>query len=373
MINNSDIERMSQAIQLARLGQYTTRPNPNVGCVITDQNNNFIASGYHRQAGQAHAEILALQAAAERAQNSTVYVTLEPCCHQGKTGPCVEALIAAKVKRVVLAMQDPNPLVAGKGRAALLAAGIQVDSDVCRDQAQALNRGFIKRMQTGLPWVTIKTASSLDGRTALANGCSQWITSAAARRDVHTMRARYDAIMTGIGTVLADDPSLNVRSADIEQVVQPLRVVMDPNLTMPSDAKMLGLAGQTLVFTDKNSSDIDLKLSQQCEIMPLDTHNGRFDMRTVLTCLGAREINNVMVEAGSTLCGALITHHCVDEIVHYLAPTYLGEGQREAANKGMFNLGSLTAIDQGIGLTITDQRNIGVDVRITASISYSTK
>lgn len=370
MITTRDVVRMSQAIQLAKQGQYTTRPNPNVGCVITDQNDNFIASGFHQKAGQAHAEIIALQQAGPRALGSNVYVTLEPCCHQGKTGPCVEALIAAQVKRVIFAMQDPNPLVAGKGCQALVDAGIAVESDVCRTQAEVLNRGFIKRMQSGMPWVTIKTATSLDGRTALANGQSQWITSQAARQDVHAMRARYDAIMTGIGTVLADDPSLNVRCADISSVVQPLRVVLDPHSAMPNDAKMLALEGETLVFNDRAVTDLDPYLAEQCEILPFDTHNGRFDMRAVLALLAERQINNVMVEAGSALGGALIQQQCVDEIVHYIAPIYLGEGSREATNKGMFNLGALEQLNEGVALNITDLRNVGGDVRITASVTY---
>lgn len=365
MTTRCDIERMSQAIQLARQGQYSTRPNPNVGCVITDSNNEYIASGYHRRAGHAHAEINALQQAGQRAKGSTVYVTLEPCCHQGKTGPCVQALIEAQVRRVVIAMQDPNPLVAGKGCEALRQAGIEVTENVLPELAATLNKGFIKRMQHGLPWVTLKIASSLDGRNALANGESQWITSAPARQDVHMMRARYDAIMTGIGTVLADDPSLTARDVDIAELMQPLRVVLDVNLDMPLSAKLLSQPGNTLIVTATGNDTHRFDEIENCETLKLELHDEHFDLKQLLHALAAREINSVMVEAGASIMGGLVQHQCADQIVHYLAPCYLGEGSR-----GLFNLGKLESLDQAIRLVTTDIRNVGMDVRINALIEY---
>jgi diaminohydroxyphosphoribosylaminopyrimidine deaminase/5-amino-6-(5-phosphoribosylamino)uracil reductase len=365
MNTRCDIERMSQAIQLARLGQYSTRPNPNVGCVITDAHNQFIASGYHQRAGGAHAEIHALNEAGSAAKGSTVYVTLEPCCHEGKTGPCSEALIAAQVGRVVIAMQDPNPLVAGNGSAALRAAGIQVTENVLPELAAQMNQGFIKRMSQGLPWVTLKMASSLDGRNALANGQSQWITSAEARRDVHTMRARYDAIMTGIGTVLADDPSLNVRDVEMTEVMQPHRVVLDPDLKMPINAKMLSLPGNTLIVTATGKNSQAFEAIEHCEVLHLDVTQHRFDLKQLMQQLAAREINSVMVEAGAALMGGLVQQQCADQIVHYLAPCYLGEGSR-----GLFDLGGLEYLDQAVRIQPTDIRNVGVDVRISALIEY---
>lgn len=365
MTTRCDIERMSQAIQLARQGQYSTRPNPNVGCVITDADNEFIASGYHQRAGHAHAEINALQQAGQRAKGSTVYVTLEPCCHQGKTGPCVQALIEAQVRRVVIAMQDPNPLVAGKGCEALRQAGIEVTENVLPELAATLNKGFIKRMQHGLPWVTLKIASSLDGRNALANGESQWITSAPARQDVHMMRARYDAIMTGIGTVLADDPSLTARDVDIAELMQPLRVVLDVNLDMPLTANLLSQPGNTLIVTAAGNDTQRFDKIDNCETLKLELHDDHFDLKQLLQALAAREINSVMVEAGASIMGDLVQHQCADQIVHYLAPCYLGEGSR-----GLFNLGTLESLDQAIRLVTTDIRNVGVDVRINALIEY---
>ena len=348
MNTRCDIERMSQAIQLARLGQYSTRPNPNVGCVITDAHNQFIASGYHQRAGGAHAEIHALTEAGSAAKGSTVYVTLEPCCHEGKTGPCTEALIAAEVSRVVIAMQDPNPLVAGNGSAALRAAGIQVTENVLPEFAAQLNQGF-----------------SLDGRNALANGQSQWITSAEARHDVHVMRARYDAIMTGIGTVLADDPSLNVRDVEIAGLMQPHRVVLDPDLKMPINAKMLTLPGNTLIVTTTGKNTQAFEAIEHCEVMQLDVTQHRFDLKQLMQQLAAREINSVMVEAGAVLMGGLVQQQCADQIVHYLAPCYLGEGSR-----GLFDLGGLEHLDQAVRIQTTDIRNVGVDVRISALIEY---
>ena len=365
MTTRCDIERMSQAIQLARQGQYSTRPNPNVGCIITDSNDEYIASGYHRRAGQAHAEINALQQAGQRAKGSTVYVTLEPCCHQGKTGPCVQALIEAQVSRVVIAMQDPNPLVAGKGCEALRQAGIEVTENVLPELAATLNKGFIKRMQHGLPWVTLKIASSLDGRNALANGESQWITSAPARQDVHMMRARYDAIMTGIGTVLVDDPSLTARDVDLAELMQPLRVVLDVNLDIPLSAKLLSQPGNTLIVTATGNDTRRFDEIENCETLKLELHDEHFDLKQLLQALAAREINSVMVEAGASIMGDLVQHQCADQIIHYLAPCYLGEGSR-----GLFNLGGLENLDQAVRIVTKDIRNVGVDVRINALIEY---
>ena len=361
---------MAHALRLARRGRFTTRPNPNVGCVITDTDGNIVAGAYHQRSGEAHAEVLALQQAGEKARAGTVYVSLEPCCHQGKTGPCTQALIEAGVKRVVAAMEDPNPLVAGDGMRQLEQHGIQVACGVLEQQARELNAGFIKRMQTGLPYVTVKSAISIDGNTALHNGVSQWITSPVAREDAQQLRAQSDAIMTGIGTVLADDPALTVRltpeQLNIETLVmQPLRVIIDPHLKISSQAKMLSLPGDTLIFTGRQDIDQALADTTHCNVVRLDPQQGQLDLVQIMRRLAKREINSVLVEAGPNLVGRLLTQHLVDEMIIYIAPKIFG-----SAAKGMADIGRLDMMDEQISLEYKDIRRVGEDLRITVTVKY---
>ena len=370
MSDQHDVECMAHALRLARQGRFTTRPNPNVGCVIVDAGGDLVAAEFHRRAGDAHAEILALQKAGEKARGATVYVSLEPCCHQGKTGPCTQALIAAEVKRVVVAMQDPNPQVAGKGIEQLQQHGIQVDCGVLTEQAQELNAGFVKRMQSGIPYVTVKSAISIAGKTALHNGTSKWITDTAARNDVQRLRAQSDAVMTGIGTVLADDPSLNVRLTPEqlglnEEVMQPARVVIDPQLQMPAQSKMFSLPGQTIVFAGRQSASQMQTNVTGGEVVLLEEQQGQLDLRQVLQQLAQREINSVLVEAGSNLVGNLMAQNLVDEMIIYVAPKIFG-----SAAKGMAEIGAIDIMDEHISLEYKDVRRVGDDLKITALIKH---
>lgn len=354
---------MARALRLAERGLYTTHPNPRVGCVIV-RNGEIVGEGWHQRAGEPHAEVHALRAAGDKAEGATVYVTLEPCSHFGRTPPCANALVGAGVARVVAAMVDPNPLVSGKGLEILRAAGIEVESGLLEAQARALNPGFIKRMETGLPWVRVKSAMSLDGRTAMASGESSWITGDSARADVHRLRARSEAMVTGIGTVLADDPSMNVRLPDAPEVVQPLRVVLDPNLMMPADAKMLALPGDTLVLTSVGEGDdIEDLIATGAEIRWLGGDAGHVDLNQVLKTLAELGVNEVMVEAGATVSGAFLAAGLVDELIVYLAPHLMGDAAR-----GLFHLPAIEAMDQRIDLHITDIRAVGRDWRITARV-----
>lgn len=360
----ADYYYMSRALQLARKGLYTTDPNPRVGCVIV-KGGEVIGEGWHERAGEPHAEVHALRAAGNRASGATVYVTLEPCCHHGKTPPCSEALIKAQVTRVVVAMQDPHWRVAGQGLQQLRDADIEVETGVLETQAKVLNPGFIKRMQTGRPYVRNKLAMSLDGRTAMASGESKWITSEAARRDVQRLRARSSAIVTGVGTVLADDPSMTVRLDDIEH--QPLRVVVDTHLSMPATARMLQQPGRTLVMTCSEDEAAKEALEQAgAEVVRLPFCNNTVDMRAVLDTLGEMEVNEVLVEAGATLSGAMLQAGLIDELVIYVAPILMGDDAR-----GLFRLPGLETMQQKIGLDITDMRAVGKDWRITARVTPS--
>ena len=361
---------MAHAIKLAHKGIYTTHPNPRVGCVIV-KNDQIIGEGYHQRAGQPHAEVLALRDANNDAQNATAYVTLEPCSHTGKTPPCANALIEAGVSQVIVAMQDPNPQVSGQGIKKLQDAGIEVVVGVMEQQAQALNKGFIKRMQQGLPWVRVKMAMSLDGRTAMASGESQWITATDARQDVQKYRASADAILTGQGTLLADDPSLNVRlTADdlgIQgEVRQPVRVVLDEDLQMSAQAKMLALSGETWVYTCVDNPDKKAQLEQQGARVFKSVANKQnyLQLEQVLKDLAKREINEVHVEAGQTLTGALLEQGLVDELIVYMAPVLMGSDAR-----GLFYLPSLQSMQDRIHLEIKDIRAIGRDWRIIANPS----
>ncbi len=357
----SDYEYMARAIQLAEKGLYTTAPNPRVGCVIV-KDGTIVGEGYHVKAGQAHAEINALKQAGNNAKDATVYVTLEPCCHTGKTPPCTDALINAGVNKVIAAMQDPHQRVAGKGFAELEKAGIEVQYGLMQAQAETLNPGFIKRMQSGLPWVRIKMAASLDGRTAMRSGESKWITGTAARQDVQHWRARSSVILTGVGTILADDPSLNVRMPDHEH--QPLRVILDTQLRTPAEAKILQQPGQTLIMTSVS----DEKQFTKYDKAKVDFHichatKDGVDLDSVLKHLATMEVNELHVECGATLAGSFLRSGFVDEIVLYMAPKLMGDQAR-----GLFHLPELNDMADSIDLSINDLRQTGDDIRIIMSV-----
>lgn len=362
---------MARAVQLAKRGWYSTHPNPRVGCLIV-KDGEIIAEGYHRRAGEPHAERNALAAAGAAARGATLYVTLEPCCHQGRTPPCTDALIESGVKRVVVAMSDPNPLVAGRGMEQLREAGIQVTEGVMRSQAEALNTGFIKRMTHGRPLVRCKMAMSLDGRTAMADGESQWITSPAARADVQRLRAQSAAILTGVGTLLADDPAMNVRLSGrelgLEQdapVPHPVRVVLDPELATPVDAKMLGLPGPTLIICSDEQPLHGAPLeSAGAQIVRLPGDEQGLDLQQVARYLGEQEINEVLLESGATLAGAMLEQGLVDELIVYQAPHLMG-----SEGRGLFQLPGISRMADRIPLQVTDVRQIGPDIRITAKPS----
>ncbi|MGA9032686.1 MAG: bifunctional diaminohydroxyphosphoribosylaminopyrimidine deaminase/5-amino-6-(5-phosphoribosylamino)uracil reductase RibD [Sulfuricaulis sp.] len=359
----ADARFMARALQLARRGMYTTDPNPRVGCVIV-KDGKIIGEGWHERAGEPHAEVNALnQAGKIQAHSAGVYLTLEPCCHQGRTPPCTQALIKAGVTRVVAAMRDPNPQVAGKGIKVLESHGIRVDVGLMEKEAETLNPGFVSRMKRGRPYVRVKLAASADGRTAMANGESKWITGEAARADVQKWRARSSAILTGVSTVLADDPSLNVR--DIKTGRQPLRVVVDSRLRMPVTARMLRGAGKTLVITASQDMAITEKLKKAgAEIADMPTQQKTVDLGRLMKHLAWLEMNEVLVEAGATLCGALLRANLVDELVLYYAPQIMGNNER-----GMFALTPLARMADRVNLEIMDVRPIGKDWRVIARVS----
>ena len=356
-----DVRHMARALQLAKRGLYTTDPNPRVGCVIV-RDGQVVGEGWHRRAGEPHAEVHALAAAGQQARGATAYVSLEPCCHHGRTPPCSEALVKAGIARVVAAMPDPNPRVASQGIADLEKAGIRVDIGLLQAESERLNPGFISRMTRARPYLRVKLAASLDGRTALANGESKWITGEAARADVQRLRARSSAILTGIGTVLTDDPSLTVRNLNVDR--QPLRVVVDPQLRMRPAARMLTLPGTTLVVTsDQHAHAAATLRAAGAEVLHLPVVSERMNLKLLMEHLAAREVNEVLVEAGATLCGELLRAGLIDELVLYLAPHLLGSGAR-----GLFNIPRLADMDQRIALDIQDVRAIGKDWRITAKL-----
>ncbi len=358
MSARQDAFYMSRAIQLAKRGRYTTDPNPRVGCVLV-RDDVIIGEGWHVKAGLGHAEVEALKNVRD-AQGATAYVTLEPCSHHGKTPPCCDALITAGIKRVVAALKDPNPQVSGSGLAKLKAAGIEVSCGVLQEDAITLNRGFIKRMTENRPFVRSKLAMSLDGRTAMASGESKWITSAEARADVHRLRAESSAILTGINTVLADDPSLNAR-VDFD-VMQPVRVVLDSRLQMPVTAQMVNLPERTLILTC-SQDEAKQKALQQAgfEIHKLaNNSNVQLDLNEVMAFLATQQINEVLVEAGSVLNGALLAEGLVDEWVVYVAPCILGDQGR-----GLFHLPGVTTMADKKALKLLDVRQVGGDLRLT--------
>ena len=348
---------MNRAIQLARKGLFTTHPNPRVGCVLV-KNDQVIGEGFHYKSGEGHAEVNALDQAGDEAKDAICYVTLEPCCHHGKTPPCTDALIKAGVSEVIVAMEDPNPLVAGNGTAALEQAGIKVTVGMCKEQAEGLNPGFIKRMKTGLPFIRVKIGASLDGRTAMASGESQWITGEASRKDVQKWRATSSALVTGIETVLADDPSLNVRDPDFDTAEkQPLRVVMDSDFRFPEQAKMRSLSGENLIMTTKEVDQTDaVKITAGSD--------DRVDLEKAMRYLAEeKEINDVLVEAGSTLSGAFIQAGLVDELIIYQAPKLLGGSARP-----LVDLPGLEKLSDCVQLEINSLKRIGEDIRIIANI-----
>lgn len=375
-----DRRAMARALELAERGAETTHPNPRVGCVIV-RGEQIIAEGWHERAGGPHAEVAALQALRASGSSSsldladcTAYVTLEPCSHYGRTPPCVDALIAARVGRVVYAIDDPNPRVAGKGAAALRAAGVRVQSGLMASGAEEMNLGYLTWKRTGRPFVRIKMGTSLDGRVALANGKSQWITSEAARADVQRWRARSSAVLTGIGTVLADDPRLNVRLPGAQR--QPMRVVLDADLRTPPTAQILDASAPTLIFTrdkDGPSGALAAKgvriervaepVGQQRagELGPSDgaPSRARIDLQAVLARLGELEVNELLVEAGPTLSGAFVQHGLADELLLYMAPTFLGPHARP-----LFELPLLEDLQRARRFRIIEQILIGDDLRV---------
>ena len=364
MFSGDDTVYMARALRLAERGLLTTAPNPRVGCVLVRE-GAVVGEGWHERAGGPHAEINALQQAGPQAAGATAYVTLEPCCHHGRTPPCTDALLAAGVVRVVAAMEDPNPQVAGMGLAALRHAGIDTAAGLLAAAAERLNAGFVMRMRQGRPWVRCKLAMSMDGRTAMASGESRWITGAAARSDVHQLRACSDAIMTGIGTVLADDPSLTVRLDELDDGFrQPLRVILDSCLRTPPDAKLLDLPGETLIVTGADDADNEARLTRPgIRVVTLQLQDGQLDLPAVLQYLGTLQVNEVHLEAGATLCGALLQAGLIDELVIYMAPHLMGDAAR-----GLFTLPGLEQMAQRIKLSINDIRAVGDDWRITARI-----
>lgn len=355
---HNDEEGMALALEWAARGMFSTMPNPRVGCVIV-QGGRAIAAGFTQPAGQAHAEVEALHAAARDGMDvrgATVYVTLEPCSHYGRTPPCVDALIRAGVGRVVAAVVDPNPQVAGQGLDRLQAAGIDTRCGVMAEAARELNIGFFSRMQRGTPWVRIKTAASLDGKTALHDGRSQWITSSQARADGHAWRARACAILTGIGTVMQDDPLLTVRG--VETPRQPLRIVVDSRLQISSSARVLQ-GGGALVVTARNDPEKEKRLQDAgCELLFLANAEGKVDLPALMLELGRRGLNELHVEAGARLNGSLIVEGCVDELLLYLAPKLLGDAM------GMFELGVLPELPLAKQLIFHAVTQVGPDLRI---------
>ena len=345
---------MARALQLAARGLFTTTPNPRVGCVIV-KDGRVVGEGWHERAGSPHAEIHALKAAGEAARGATVYVTLEPCSHHGRTPPCAEALVNAGVARVVAAMRDPNPLVAGSGIDMLTLAGIAAETGLMEAGARALNPGFISRMTRQRPWLRLKTASTLDGKTALANGASQWITGEAARADVQALRARACAILTGSGTVRADNPRMNVRDLDIGR--QPLRVIVDSGLRTPADAAVL----PALVACHHADPAARAALEAAgAEVIELPGAEGRVDLAALLAVLAQRGVNELHVEAGAALNGALLAAGLVDEWVAYLAPMAVGDTAR-----GLFAQPPLASLADAARFRLADVRQFGSDLRLT--------
>ncbi|WMY09006.1 bifunctional diaminohydroxyphosphoribosylaminopyrimidine deaminase/5-amino-6-(5-phosphoribosylamino)uracil reductase RibD [Paraburkholderia phenoliruptrix] len=364
MFSQTDFVHMERALALAKRGMYTTDPNPRVGCVIV-QNGEVIGEGFTQPAGQDHAEIRAMKDARSRGHDlrgATVYVTLEPCSHFGRTPPCANALSEAQVARVVAAMEDPNPQVSGRGLAMLRDAGIEVRCGLLANEAQELNIGFVSRMTRGRPWVRMKVAASLDGRTGLPSGVSQWITGEAARADGHAWRARASAILTGIGTVREDDPRMTVRAVDTPR--QPQRVLIDSQLEVSPQAQILAGA-PTLIFCgnldERHSERAQALRNRGAEIVEMANAAGKVDLPAMLKVLGERQVNELHVEAGYKLNGSLLREGCVDELLVYLAPSLLGND-----SMSMFNLSAPATLEGRVKLAFNNVERIGDDLRILA-------
>ena len=373
--SDADKNYMSRAIALAKKGRFTTSPNPNVGCVIVND-GKIVGEGFHLKAGSPHAEVNALFLAKAHAKDATCYVTLEPCSHYGRTPPCALALTKAGVKRVVVAMVDPNPKVAGKGIKILEDAGIQVDVGLLEDQAKSLNLGFIKRMQHSQPRITVKLAASLDGKSALKNGQSKWITGPDARIDVQYYRAQQSAILTGCGTVIADDPSLNIRYSELQKsprfndeigqadLRQPIRIVLDSHNKLTLNEHLFTLPGKVLLVSLLARDDLEKTpfIADVEQLICLDDGAGRIDLKSLLGCLSEYEINDLWVEAGATLCGALFKLDLVDEFIFYQAPKLMGNTARS-----LINLPELTKMSDVIELNLQEVTIIGNDIRIISN------
>lgn len=352
-----DRRHMARALELAERGLWTTDPNPRVGCVIAE-GERVIAEGWHARAGEAHAERAALAAARADAQGATAYVTLEPCCHHGRTPPCTEALIAAGIARVVYAMRDPNPRVGGKGIDELAAAGIAVAGGVMEKESCELNPGFISRMERGRPWVVVKLAASLDGGTALPGGESRWITGEAARTDVQKLRARSSAVMTGSGTILSDDPRLDVRLPEATR--QPLRVVLDSQLRTPPAARIVGPPGKVLFLcTTDDAARAQALRDAGAEVVRVAAAGGGVDLAAALALLAEREINELLAECGAGLAGALLSAGLADELLLYLAPALLGPDSRR-----LVDLPTPKSMADRLEFSITDRQDVGGDLLI---------
>lgn len=354
---------MARALQLAARGRFTTHPNPNVGCVIVNK-GEIVGEGFHYRAGEPHAEVHALRMAGEKAQGATAYVTLEPCSHYGRTPPCCEALISAGIARVVAAMQDPNPQVAGRGLYRLQQAGIAVSHGLMMDEAEALNKGFLKRMRSGFPYVQLKMAVSLDGRTAMASGESQWITGSAARHDVQRLRAQSHAILTSSATVLADDPALTVRWQELSPTIQaqypqqnlrqPLRIVIDSHNRVTPQHRLVQQPGRTLFARQQADTR---QWPENVETLLLPEHNGHLDLLALMMQLGKQQINSIWVEAGPTLAGALLQAGLVDELIFYMAPKLLGDSAR-----GLCRLPGLEKLADAPHFKFSEIRQTGDDI-----------
>ena len=355
----SAVQFMQRALQLAQFGAASTHPNPRVGCVIV-RDSIVVGEGWHRRAGEPHAEVHALKAAGERARGADVYVTLEPCAHHGRTPPCADALVAAAPARVVVAMTDPNPLVCGRGIERLRAAGIAVEVGLCGDEARALNRGFVSRFERGRPWVTLKLAASLDGRTAMRNGESRWITGAAARADVHRLRAQAGAVMVGADTVLADDPALTVRDwqpADGLSLRQPDRIVLDGRARVPVGAQVWsdGAVRRFHICGASTAAAEDVE-----QVVMQTGADGKLPLQAVMHALAQHQVNEVLVEAGSQLAGALLQAQVVDELVLYVAPMLLGDAARPLAV-----LPGLERLADAPRFELIEVQQVGDDLRLT--------
>jgi diaminohydroxyphosphoribosylaminopyrimidine deaminase/5-amino-6-(5-phosphoribosylamino)uracil reductase len=360
MFSAEDHRYMARALELAERGLYTTTPNPRVGCVVVRE-GAVVGEGWHERAGAPHAEVHALAQAGGRARGATAYVSLEPCVHQGRTGPCAQALLEAGVARVVAAMRDPNPLVGGKGLDELGRGGVDVAAGLLEDEARELNIGFVSRMTRGRPWVRLKVAASLDGRTALANGRSQWITGEHARRDGHHWRARACAVLTGAGTVHEDDPRLTVR--DVPTSRQPLRVVVDSKLETPLSAKVLEGGGTLVACAREDKAKIAALKAKGADVVVMPNSAGKVELAELFHELGRREMNEVHVEAGHRLNGSLLREGCVDELLVYLAAGVLGDQAR-----GMFELPDLADLSGRRDLAVRDLRMVGPDIRVIARL-----